>query len=84
MGKKRLSPRGPSGTAARTCFAAKLRAACRSKVKDGSALLHACEMDRSAKQYDHDGGTSAFGRPLFLKKNFCFPLMSMEKTVVYG
>ncbi len=38
----------------------------------GPALLHACEMDRSAKQYDHDGGTSAFGRPLFLKKFFVF------------
>lgn len=81
MGKT-LIPRGPSGTAARTCFAAKLRAACRSKVKDGSALLHACEMGRSVKQYDHDGDVRFWTPPVF-EKIFCFPLMSMEKTVVY-
>ena len=31
----------------------------------GSALLHACEMDRSAKQYDHDGGRPLLDAPCF-------------------
>lgn len=73
MGKKRLSPPRPlrDGSPDMLCGEATRSAQKQGKVKDGSALLQACKMDRSAKQYDHDGDVRFWTPPVF-EKNFLF------------
>ena len=45
----------------------------------GPALLHACETDRSVKQYDHDGGRPLLDALLFFE-NFLFSVNEHGKN----